>query len=85
MAVSMYSITYYNNESENEQEGQNLPAIFMPKRRDARKQKQDRHGKTGNHKYSKPTHKEVNVMKGLEIAVIIIGCGIKILEVLEEA
>lgn len=29
--------------------------------------------------------KEVNVMKGLEIAIIIIGCGIKILEVLEEA
>ncbi len=31
------------------------------------------------------TGKEVNIMKGLEIAVIIIGCGIKIFEVLEEA
>lgn len=31
------------------------------------------------------TGKEVDIMKGLEIAVIIIGCGIKILEVLEEA
>ena len=31
------------------------------------------------------TKEGVNAMKGLEIAVIIIGCGIKILEVLEEA
>lgn len=30
------------------------------------------------------TMEEVDTMKGLEIAVIIIGCGIKILEVLEE-
>ena len=28
--------------------------------------------------------KEADIMKGLEIAVLIIGCGIKILEVLEE-
>lgn len=31
------------------------------------------------------TMKGVSTMKGLEIAVIIIGCGIKILEVLEES
>lgn len=59
--------------------------FFMPKRRDARNQKQDSHRNTGNHK-NKPTHrKEVDTMKGLEIAIIIIGCGMKILEVLEEA
>lgn len=28
--------------------------------------------------------KEADAMKGLEIAILIIGCGIKILEVLEE-
>lgn len=36
-------------------------------------------------KAGQPAREGVNAMKGLEIAVIIIGCGIKILEVLEEA
>ena len=60
--------------------------FFTPKRRDAGNKKQDSHRNTGNHKNSKPSNrKEVNAMKGLEIAVIIIGCGMKILEDLEEA
>lgn len=59
--------------------------FFTPKRRDAGNQKQDSHRNTGNHKNSKLTWKGVDIMKGLEIAIIIIGCGMKILEVLEEA
>lgn len=57
----------------------------MPKKEGCRT-KRDSHGKTGNHKNSREIYrKEVDTMKGLEIAVIIIGCGIKILEVLEES
>ncbi len=86
MAESIHSITYYNNEPMPGREVKNLPAIFTPKRRDAGNKKQDSHRNAENHKNSKPSNrKEVNAMKGLEIAVIIIGCGMKILEVLEEA
>lgn len=70
-------------------EVKNLPAkldFFTPQRRDAGNNKQDSHRNTGNHKYSKTSNrKEVNAMKGLEIAIIILGCGMKIFEVLERS
>lgn len=67
------STIYYYNETILWQEGYNLPAIFLPKRRDAKT-------RTGN----KHTMKGVSKMKGLEIAVIIISCGMKLLEIMDE-
>lgn len=81
MEESGSSVTYYYNEPMTGREDKNLPAIFTPKRRDAGNQKQGSHRNTAN----QHTKEGVDAMKGLEIAVIIIGCGIKILEVLEEA
>lgn len=39
MKDTRYSITYYNNEPISGREDKNLPAIFVPKRRDARQKR----------------------------------------------